>query len=309
VTTALTVFLLLFATLAGQSIEPVLIYPMYGLWGLAWVWALLKRGQIGGPALLCLTAVMVSVAVNGVPNIFGYRRAATVLGYMGTYYFLQVQRPNLDRGLAIAGTLMSLLAVGGVIIGNQNVVSGLILMTVPASLTAWPDWGRRGYGLAAGAVALAVLGSRGAWLALAVALIVYAKRYWMLGLAPALAWLLVWIRPVTIAERVNVWRQALPDLSFFGRGFGSALYPRIDGTETFLHAHCVPLTMGVEAGLPALATITWMVWRLVPRLGRGWQGAALAGLLAWSLVDDVIFSWGPGLAAVYLIAEVMRDAD
>jgi hypothetical protein len=280
---------------------------MYALWAAAWVWALLKRGQIGGPAILCLMAIMVSVAVNGIDNIFGYRRAATIIGYMGVYYFLQVQRPNLDRGLAIAGALSSLLAVGGIVTGNRNVVSGLILMTVPANLTAWPDWGRRWYGLAAGAVALAVLGSRGAWLALAVGLIIYAKRYWLLGLSPVLAWLLVWIRPNTVAERLHVWAQAVPDVRLLGRGFGQALYPTIDGSQTFLHAHSVALTMAVEAGLPALATIAWMLWRLVPRLGRGWQGATLAGLLAWSLIDDVIFSWGPGLAAVYLIATVMRE--
>jgi len=85
------------------------------------------------------------------------------------------------------------------------------------------------------------------------------------------------------------------------------LYPNLSGSETYLHAHCVPLTMAVEAGAPGMATLAVMVWRLVPRLGRGWQGATLAGLLAWSLVDDVVFSWGPGLAAVVVIVEVMRD--
>ena len=308
--TALTVFIIFFATLAGQSLDPLLTYPMYALWLAAGIFALLKRGQIGEPGLLALLGIMASVAINGIDDYFGYRRVLTILGYMGTYYFLQAQRPNLDCGLAIAGTLMSLLSVCGVVLGNPNVVSAIILLTIPAALSAWPDhWMRRWYALAAGAVGLAALGSRGAWLAAGVALVVYSRRWWLLALAPPLAGLSVTIRPSTIAQRVHVWSQALPDVSLWGRGFGTALYPIIDGSRMEFHAHCVPLTIAVEAGLPGLVTLIAMLWRLVPRLGRGWQGATLAGLLAWSLVDEVIWFWGPGLAAVYLIAEVMRDAD
>jgi hypothetical protein len=308
--TGITVFLLFFTHLAGQSLEPVLTYPVYALWLAAWVFVLFKRGEIGGPGILALLTIMASVAINGIDGYFGYRRVFTILGYMGTYYFLQAQRPNLARGLAIAGTLMSLLAVCGVVLGNRNVVSAVILLTIPAALSAWPDhWGRRWYALVAGAVGLVALGSRGAWLAAAVGLIVYSRRWWLLAVAPPLAGLSVYIRPSTVAQRVHVWSLALPNVSLLGRGFGTALYQTLDATQMEFHAHCVPLTVAVEAGLPGLITLAAMGWKLIPRLGRGWQGAALAGLLAWSLVDELIWFWGAGLVAVYLISEVMRDVE
>jgi hypothetical protein len=100
----------------------------------------------------------------------------------------------------------------------------------------------------------------------------------------------------------------LSDVSLWGRGLGAAIYPSMVGSGTFYFAHCLPLTVAVETGLPGVAALAWGLWRLLPRLLRGWQGATLAGLLAWSLVDEVVWFWAPGMIATYLLSEVMREA-
>jgi hypothetical protein len=80
------------------------------------------------------------------------------------------------------------------------------------------------------------------------------------------------------------------------------------GGGLFYHAHCLPLTVAVEAGIPGLAAGAWGLWWLIPRLINRWQGAILAGLLVWSLLDEVIWFWGAGMIAIYLLAEVMHEA-
>lgn len=302
--TALIVLILFFAHVAGQSTAWYCTWPIYGLWIIAGVWVLIRGQRIGNQAMLGLVAMMISVAISGIEPEWGYRRWATVVGYGAVYYWLAGRRLNLAPALAIAGAVMSLIAVGGISVGNRNVVAGFIYLTIPAAM-AWRDQ-RRWYTLALGGVALWLLGSRGAWLAVIVAVLVYNRLWWSLMTVPGLAFGAIWMRPHSILDRLHVWQSALADLSLLGNGLGTAIYPSLNG-GLFYHAHSLPITIAVETGLPGLAASAWGLWHLLPRLTRGWQGATLAGLLAWSLVDEVIWFWGPGLAASYLLSEVMRD--
>jgi hypothetical protein len=303
--TMLIIGFLFFAHVAGQSTAWYCTWPIYGLWGISGAWALIQGQRIGSQAMLALVAMMVSVAVSGINPEWGYRRWATIVGYGAVYYWLAGKRLNLAPALAIAGAVMSLVVVGGISVGNRNIVAGFIFLTVPAAMN-WHNH-QRWYTLALGGIALYLLGSRGAWLAVVVAMIIYNRLWIALTMVPGLAFASIWLRPHSVADRLQMWASALQDLTFFGHGLGTAIYPSLNG-YLFYHTHCVPLTVVVETGIPGLAALVWGLWRLVPRLTRGWQGATLAGLLAWSLVDGMIWFWGPGLAAVYLLSEVMRDA-
>jgi hypothetical protein len=109
-----------------------------------------------------------------------------------------------------------------------------------------------------------------------------------------------------VLDRLLFWRTGLQRFTILGNGMGTAIFHSLSGREMY-HAHSLPVTIGVELGLPGLAALGWGLWRLVPRLRHGWQGAVIAGLLAWLLIDEVIWFWGAGVLAVWLLTEVMRD--
>jgi hypothetical protein len=294
--------ILVWLHLAGQSVDPILTWPVYLFWGCLIAWVAIHRPHW----LLFLTMLAVAALALGVMAPWGLRRVATIAGYAATYQALTIHRLNLNPALAVSAIIMSIFVIAGIYLGNQNVVAGFIYLAAPAALDAFPDW-RRWATLAISALALAITGSRGAWLAAVVAGIVYARRWLALGAVPVVATAMIWLRPLTIADRWQVWAAAVGDLSLWGRGFGAAIYPSLGG-GLFYHAHCLPLTMAVETGIPGLAALVWGLWRLIPRLAHSWQGATLAGLLAWSLIDEVVWFWGAGMIAVYLLAEVMRDS-
>jgi hypothetical protein len=287
--------------LAGQSVDPRLTWPVYALWLALAGWVAIRCPRW----LLFLAMLAVAALAVGVMAPWGLRRLATIAGYAATYQALKIHRLNLNPALAVSAIIMSIFVIVGIYLGNQNVVAGFIYLAAPAALDAFTDW-RRWATLAITALALALTGSRGAWLAAAVAGIVYARRWLALGAVPIVATAMIWLRPLTIADRWQVWTAAVSDLSLWGRGFGAAIYPSLGG-GLFYHAHCLPLTVAVETGISGLAALAWGLWRLVPRLAHGWQGATLAGLLAWSFLDEVIWFWGAGMFAVYLLAEVMRE--
>jgi hypothetical protein len=300
--TALVVSALFYLHLAGQSIDPYLTWPVYGFWFAVGLWSLIKRGRIGGPALLALAAMMIAIAVGGIDPLFGARRLATVLGYMAAYSFLNIHPLNFNPALAQSAIIMSALVILGIYMGNVNVVAAFIYLAAPAAL-AWTGW-QRWLTLAVSAAALVATGCRGGWLAAGVATLVYLRYWRLLPVAGVAGAMLYWLRPLTVGDRLYVWVAALRDLSPLGRGIGAGIFPSLYGGN-FYHAHCLPLTVAVETGIPGLAALGWGLWRLLPRLLRGWQGATLAGLLAWSLVDEAVWFWAPGMIAMYLLAEVM----
>lgn len=314
VITALSVVVLFWAHFAGLSMQPYLTWPIYGLWAILGAWWMIEARNESLPPLfwpvgLGLVAIITATLASGVDPDWGARRFLTIFGYGALFYWLLLGkcRMEITRGVAWAGALMSMFVVAGIFPGNRNVVVAFIYLSLPA-LLIWRDWpGYVGLGLAA--LAILATGSRGAWLASLVAILVYFRHWWLLGSMPIIAIAAVWLRPRTIADRVYLWGLGVNDLSIFGRGLGHIIYPSLLVPGNYSgHAHCWPLTVTVELGLPGLAALGWGVWRVIPRLTRGPHGAILAGLLAWLLIDEVVWFWGAGMLAVWLLAEVMRDA-
>lgn len=310
----LLVLWLFYTHLAGQSIDPLLTWPVYAMWAVLGGCALAlmrDRTPLDWPMIAGGLALLGSLAVNNVVPIWGERRFFTLLGYVATYYFLMACPFDLKMSgaLACSGLIMSVVAMAGVSLGNSNVMAGFIYLTVPAAIGT--DWriGFKNTALVVGALGLMATGCQGALVAAFVAWLIYTRGYWLfIALLAIIAGALqfVW-HPGSIANRIASWQQAWADMSWFGSGLGVAsTYSGLEG-QIFPHAHCLPLTVAAELGLPGLVALAWGVWRLVPRLTRGWQGATLAGLLVWSLIDEVVWFWGAGLVAVYLLSDVMRD--
>lgn len=298
----LMVTFLFYILLAGQATVPYLTYPVYALWLALAAWTAIKRPRLVLPLLVIVAA---GLALGVTNDIWGWRRFATVAGYSTTYQFLKIQRVNFKPALAQSAIILSALVIVGALLGNANIVSAFIYLSAPFALDAYTDWRRRWLTLGLGVIALLMTGCRGAWLAAGVAGIVYSQRWLALSVAPIAVAALAWLRPETNVIRLQTWLHALSDISLWGHGFGAAIYPNLEGSGSFFFAHCLPLTVAVEAGVPGLAALAWGLWRVIPRLLRGWRGAVLAGLLAWLLVDEVIWFWGPGMIAVYLLSEVM----
>jgi hypothetical protein len=290
--------------LAGQSVDPAIVAGVYAIWLAFGIWVLVRRPRASVAVLIILLwALTIGILVP-----WGLRRLITVTGYILTYNAFKIHQLNIAAAaLSNAAILMSGLVIVGVYLGNPNVVAAFVYLAGMAGLglSGWQRWVTLGMS----AAALLATGSRGAWLAAGVAAVIYAGQYLALAGAPLAAGALYWLRPESVADRVQVWAAALGDLSWLGHGLGAAaVYPSLAG-GLFYHAHCLPLTVAVEAGAPGLLALGYGVWRLVPNLARSWQGAALAGLLAWSLIDEVIWFWGPGVIACWLVAEVMRDTN
>jgi hypothetical protein len=297
--TTLLVSALFFLNLAGQSIAPYLTLPIYSLWAGLAIWITIRHPRRILPIMAIVAA---GLALGVTDDVWGWRRFATVAGYGTTYQFLKIHRLNINPPLAVSAIIMSALVVAHVLLGNVNVLAGFIYLAGAAGM-AWTGW-RRWVTLAASLAGLLATGCRGAWLAAAVAALVYTHHWRLLAGIPVAAAALVGLRPETVVIRLQTWLHALSDVSLWGRGLGAAIYPNMGGGN-FYFAHCLPLTVAVEAGIPGLAALGFGLWRVLPRLLRGWQGATLAGLLAWSLIDEVVWFWGPGMIATYLLAEVM----
>lgn len=299
--TILTTAALFYLHLAGQSVDPAITAAVYAAWLALAAWAVIRRPR----AALVVAFVILGALLLGIAIPWGLRRLLTVAGYILTYEVAYIHPLNIAPALSWSAILMSALVIVGVYLGNSNVVAGFVYLAGMAglALTGW----QRVLTVGLSAAALLATGSRGAWLAAGVAGVVYAGQYLALAGAPLAAGALYWLRPESVADRVQVWAAALGDLSPLGRGLGAAaVYPSLAG-GLFYHAHCLPLTVAVEAGAPGLLALGYGLWRLVPRLAGSWQGATLAGLLAWSLIDEVIWFWGCGMIAVWLVAEVMHE--
>lgn len=195
---------------------------------------------------------------------------------------------------------------------NPNVLAGNLAPWWPLTLAlAWsPPDRRRWWQILAGVTALvlagmlAVLASRGIWLALGLTgLVLLLVRWPALGrgwpLAVALVWLAVAQRlPERLAAvtldsgalgglsvRAEIWQRAvfaLGDFALTGMGLGAwaqvapVLYPylHIGVNTTVPHAHQLFLQVGLDLGLPGLALFlatmglgVWMAWQSYRRYG------------------------------------------
>ncbi len=210
---------------------------------------------------------------------------------------------------------------------NPNVMAGSLVLLLPVGagllLYAWREmkaWERllaAGFVLLGGGM-LALTQSRGAWLALLVALaiLVWLRFRWgwalVLGGGVAGLGLAAWAGPARLANalvssatlgglqgRLEVWSRAvymLQDFPFTGIGMGAftetadRLYPFFSyAPGTVEHAHNLFLQVGVDLGLPGL--IAWLAilfgclaaaWRAsrgARRASQPWLEGLGAGLL------------------------------
>ncbi len=220
-------------------------------------------------------------------------------------------RPSLARaGLALSliVLIVAVLALRGIPAPlqygawNQNVVAGTLAVLVPSVIS------RRNRGkwivLAAMAVAIIALGSRGGILAAMVAAIVSVRRRrfprWAAIAVPviliALVWYSVEFRPIQTGERIlfirgalQQWRQTSVD---FGVGPGN-LWFMIAGHDTeFVQAHNTIVTIAAMVGIVGGAVIGAALTNMRRVVVDDWQLATLSALMVHGLVDDP-FTWLP----------------
>lgn len=160
--------------------------------------------------------------------------------------------------------------------------------------------------------------SRGAWLGLAVIFLIvlwpYLRGAWPLYAAGAIVGLglLIVHRPDTASYRLTYWFEALAafvDAPLFGIGPGGLNAQHIInefGGGYQLHAHNILISWLAQTGLVGLACLMLaikkiysMQWLIMP-----WQRALLAGLLAWSMVDEPLFWPGPLIAIAFIIGTI-----
>jgi len=140
------------------------------------------------------------------------------------------------------------------------------------------------YAVAVGVIML-VLGSEGAFIALAVALAV--ERFgWraMIPAPPAMLVIGLWRGAGSSAGvRFDMWLDALKQFSFWGNGLP---FRWQIGDQVFGYTHNLPVTVAYLAGVPgllALAGALWWLWSVRHRLGQ-WSGI-IAGFMIYSLMD------------------------
>lgn len=192
---------------------------------------------------------------------------------------------------------------------HPNVVGGMLAVLLPfavASAFGLPNRPLRAIGwmaAAAGATALLLSQSRGAWLSVGIAAVLAAlwlligrlapqrRRLWfvaVLALPTAVALLLFWVAPAVAAALVSLFigdanrllliREGLVlalDYPVIGAGLGGfqmlhAVYARLLHVGFSTHAHNLYLDVAIEQGLPALLALL-AGWGLL--IGRFWRQA------------------------------------
>lgn len=158
------------------------------------------------------------------------------------------------------------------------------------------------------------LDSRGAVLGLAVAVMVlYATKInrpvmiTVLNLS-TLSIVLFFLGPLTACRRFHYWQQAWQNFSEYLVGVGpGGLWARHLITEPGggfqVHAHNILITWIAETGLIGLLGAAVAAVSCVHVYLDRWKWATLAGLLAWSMVDQPLWWPGPLLMTALLLGE------
>lgn len=158
--------------------------------------------------------------------------------------------------------------------------------------------------LYAGMASIAMLAthSEGGLLAMLAGFAVYAwhrfgrgRTSWLAGLAGLIG--LVWVGILiskaheygSVYLRFQVYQAALAGTTFWGNGAGTFHVVAYNGWSTWEH-HNLFLTILWQTGIPGLATIAWLIYRVRERLiVPSWAGAWLAAFISHSLVDAPMF--------------------
>lgn len=187
------------------------------------------------------------------------------------------------------------LFVSGLPIGwlwDRNVTADVLLL-----LTPW----LRGPVMLLGGVAVLLTGSRGAWLGAAAALLwLIARPRWYVWalLVGALAVGLVFIRPETALQRIDIWQSAARlylERPLTGWGIGAITPVLWDGqVVNFLHAHNILLDALLNGGVflgAAWALLLFAVIQLIVGPPGSRARLGLLAVLLHGLVDCEI--WTP----------------
>jgi O-antigen ligase len=271
------------------------------------------------PTFLIFFPIFVAILISDAANrdIFQATFSRTLLFIAFLIFILGshnlLSRPDVfAAGLSLAGAIWPGVYVISRLLGwgdNTNIIAAWSVMFIAVNL-AGHNW----LILLAHIVMLLWLNSQGAILGAIVAFMIMTQPYWrfstktliMVGLG-IMAGLIAW-QPAMARIRLYYWRRAwVAFLSnpIFGVGPGGLharnLIPEWGGGYQ-VHAHNTLVSIGAELGLiglAAVAGIIFLITRFRWKMTR-WQLAAIAGLLAHSMVDEPL--WWPGtLLAIGLI--------
>jgi hypothetical protein len=238
----------------------------------------------------------------------------------------EASRQEVWCGLYLAAILWPVVLVIAWLAGwhdNRNIIAAWSVLFVAVALH-----GRRWAVLVVHLVLLLILGSRGAILGagVVVAVTVYlvikqpgipaninTKSIYGLAALALVSGLALW-RVDTMLVRLHYWQSAwdaflaYPVLGAGPEGIRARELITEPGGAYQIHAHNLIATTGAELGLVGLAGLAATVWLSVRARWNidHWQVAALAGLLAHSLVDEPLWWPGPLLGLAIVLGTIKK---
>ena len=280
------------------------------------------KGPVRGGAFLIFSPIFIAILISNAANrdISPATFSRTILFFafliaiLGSHELLS--RSDVFNGLALAGALwpgLYLLARLSDWADNTNITATWSVIFVAISLA-----GRNWWVLLAHAVMLLWLNSQGAILGAIVAAGVMIYPFWRpnaktvaIGGVGIITGLITW-QPAMARIRLYYWQHAgsaFLAYPIFGVGPGGLCARNIipewgGGYQT--HAHNILASTAAELGLVGLAAGVIMIW-LITRFGwqmTRWQLAAVAGMLAHSMVDEPLWWPGPMLAFAIIIGSI-----
>ena len=122
---------------------------------------------------------------------------------------------------------------------------------------------------------IALSGSRGAWLALAIGVVaLYVRKIWLLIFVIIIGAIILWLpHSPSDAQRLWFWQAAFNELTFFGNGVGSFASQMYSDGKTPVYpefVHNDPLQLAYEYGVMALVPATIFGFVLFRTKEREW---------------------------------------